>query len=110
LAAERITRLQSFVQARPQDPFPKYALALEHRNAGDHAQAWAVFERLLAEHPDYAAGYLHAGNALLAMDKKEEARQVWLRGVEVCTKQGDHHARNELEGALASMATATGSR
>jgi tetratricopeptide (TPR) repeat protein len=108
LSADRIAKLRAFVDARPQDPFPKYALALEHRNAGDHAQAWAVFERLLAEHPDYAAGYLHAGNALVAAGRREEAGEVWRRGVDVCSKQGDHHARGELEAALASMPGATG--
>ena len=108
MAADRITKLRAFADARPQDPFPRYALALEHRNAGDHAQAWAVFERLLADHPDYTAGYLHAGNALLASGRRDEAGEVWRKGVEVCAKQGDHHARGELEGALASIATATG--
>ncbi len=109
MAAERIARLQTFVQARPQDPFPKYALALEHRNAGDHAQAWTVFERLLAEHPDYTASYLHAGNALVATGRPDDAGTVWRKGVEICSKQGDHHALGELESALASMAGATGS-
>jgi tetratricopeptide (TPR) repeat protein len=109
LASERIARLHAFMQARPQDPFPKYALALEHRNAGDHAQAWAVFERLLADHPDYTAGYLHAGNALVAAGRRDEAGTVWQKGIDVCRKQGDHHALGELESALASMATGTGS-
>ena len=103
MAAERIARLLAFADARPQDPFPRYALALEHRNAGDHDQAWAVFERLLAEHPDYTAGYLHAGNALMALGRREEAGQVWQKGVEVCTTRGDAHARSELEAAVAGL-------
>ena len=109
MAAERIARLRAFVDARPQDPFPKYALALEHRNAGDYGEACAVFERLLAEHPEYAAGYLHAGNALVAAGRKPEAQDVWRKGLEICAKQGDHHAGSELESALAAMATSTGS-
>ena len=103
LSAERIVKLRAFVDARPDDPFPKYALALEHRNAGDHAQAWQVFEGLLATHPDYTAGYLHAGHALLATGRKQEATLVWQRGVEACARQGDHHARSELEAALQTM-------
>jgi tetratricopeptide (TPR) repeat protein len=110
LAADRISKLLAFAQSRPQDPFPRYALALEHRNAGDHAQAWAVFERLLADHPDYTAGYLHAGNALVALARREEAREVWRRGVQACIAKGDQHARGELEAALADMATSTGDR
>jgi tetratricopeptide (TPR) repeat protein len=103
LAADRIAKLRAFADARPDDPFPKYALALEHRNAGDHAQAWQVFERLLAAHPDYTAGYLHAGNALVAIGNRDEAARIWRKGVEACARQGDHHARGEIEAALASL-------
>jgi tetratricopeptide (TPR) repeat protein len=110
LSAARISKLLAFVDARPHDPFPKYALALEHRNAGDHSQAWQVFERLLAIHPDYTAGYLHGGNALLALGRTDQAAAVWRQGVEVCARQGDHHARGELEAALAGMASSSGNR
>jgi tetratricopeptide (TPR) repeat protein len=103
MAVERIARLRAFMQARPQDPFPRYALALEHRNAGDHAEAWKVFEGLLSEHPDYTAGYLHAGNALVALGRREDARRVWQDGVQACIRRGDQHARSELEGALATV-------
>jgi tetratricopeptide (TPR) repeat protein len=103
VSADRIAKLRAFVDARPDDPFPRYALAIEHRNAGDHAQAWQVFESLLATHPDYTAGYLHAGNALLAAGRREEAVRVWKRGVEACARCGDEHARGELQAALAAM-------
>jgi tetratricopeptide (TPR) repeat protein len=104
MAAERIARLRAFMQARPEDPFPRYALALEHRNAGDHAAAWSEFERLLADHPDYTAGYLHAGQALVALGQRDQARQVWQDGVQACIRRGDHHARGEIESALATLA------
>jgi tetratricopeptide (TPR) repeat protein len=102
LAGSRIEKLRSFMAARPADPFPRYALALEHRNGGDHAAAWAAFEELLAAHPTYCAAYLHAGNALVALGRTDEARSIWRNGVEVCGKQGDSHARGELESALAA--------
>ncbi len=103
MAAERIARLRAFMVARPQDPFPRYALALEHRNAGDHAQAWAELQRLLADHPDYTAGYLHAGHALVALGRRDEAARVWQDGVAACVRRGDQHARGELESALATL-------
>jgi tetratricopeptide (TPR) repeat protein len=101
LAASRFDKLRAFIAARPGDPFPRYALALEHRNAGDHAEAWRVFEELIAAHADYTAAYLHAGNALVALGRAEDARAVWRKGVQTCTEKGDLHARGELESALA---------
>jgi tetratricopeptide (TPR) repeat protein len=102
LAGARIEKLRSFIAARPADPFPRYALALEHRNGGDHAGAWTVFEQLLEAHPNYCAAYLHAGNALVSLGRVDEARALWRKGVEVCGKQGDSHAQGELESALAA--------
>lgn len=96
----RIAKLRAFADARPQDPFPHYALALEHRNLGDHGEASRVFAALIAAHPDYVATYLHAGHALVAIGKADDARGVWQRGIEVARRKGDHHAAGELEGAL----------
>lgn len=102
MASSRIEKLQSFIAARPADPFPRYALALEYKNAGQLGPAWETFEALLAAHADYTAGYLHAGNTLAAMGRLAEAQDVWRRGVAACLSKGDHHARGELEAALAA--------
>jgi tetratricopeptide (TPR) repeat protein len=99
----RIEKLRAFAEARPQDPFPRYALALEHRNAGDHTVALAVFEELIAAHPDYVPAYLHAGNAAVAIGQRDGARALWQRGLDVARKKGDSHAAGELEGALGSL-------
>jgi tetratricopeptide (TPR) repeat protein len=103
MAFSRIDALLGFIQQKPQDPFPRYALALEYKNAGRLDDARATFDALMSAHPDYTAAYLHAGNTLLALGLRDDARAVYQRGVEVCVRRGDAHARGELEGALASL-------
>jgi len=103
MAFSRIDSLLGFIQQKPQDPFPRYALALEYKNAGRLDEARATFDALMSAHPDYTAAYLHAGNTLLALGLRDDARAVYQRGVEVCLRRGDAHARGELEGALASL-------
>jgi len=103
MAFSRIDSLLGFIQQKPQDPFPRYALALEYKNAGRLDEARATFDALMSAHPDYTAAYLHAGNTLLALGLRDDARAVYQRGVEVCVRRGDAHARGELEGALASL-------
>jgi hypothetical protein len=34
------------------------------------------------------------------MGRPEEAREVYLQGIEVTTRGGDQHARSEMQGAL----------
>lgn len=100
---DRKTLLRTFIQQRPEDPFPRYALALEHKNAGELPEAWEAFEALLGTHPDYTAGYLHAGNTLIALGRVGDARRTFEAGVAACVRRGDGHARSELEGALAAL-------
>jgi tetratricopeptide (TPR) repeat protein len=99
----RIELLRGFIQQRPGDPFPRYALALEYKNAGQLEMAWETFNTLMNSHGDYVAAYLHAGNTLIALGRVEEARGVFRRGIEACAKSGDAHARSEIEGALALL-------
>ena len=99
----RVETLKKFIQSRPSDPFPRYGLAQEYKNAGQFAEARAEFETLMRDHPDYTAAYLHAGNVLIALGERVEARAVFERGVEACRRRGDGHAMSELEGALSSL-------
>jgi len=99
----RIELLLGFIQQKPDDPFPRYALAQEYKNAGRLEEARATFEQLMTAMPDYTATYLHAGNVLQALSRTDEALDVYRRGVAVCARRGDAHARGELEGALATL-------
>jgi predicted Zn-dependent protease len=99
----RIDLLRGFIAQRPGDPFPRYALALEHKNAGQLDAAWETFRMLMAEHRDYVPAYLHAGNTLVTLGRLPEARVVFESGIGACTRTGDGHARGELESALALL-------
>jgi tetratricopeptide (TPR) repeat protein len=99
----RVETLKKFITARPADPFPRYGLAQEYKNAGQLAEARAEFEILMRDHPDYTAAYLHAGNVLVALGERAEARVVFERGIEACRRRGDGHAMSELAGALSAF-------
>jgi predicted Zn-dependent protease len=92
--------LKSFAEKRPQDPFPRYALAMEYKTAGDAAGAWHVLESLITDHPDYIASYAPAGEVLLALGRREEARAVYRRGSEAAARRNEAHAREHLEALL----------
>jgi hypothetical protein len=95
--------LLGFIAQKPSDPFPRYALALEYKNAGRLEEARAVFTELMSVAPDYTATYLHAGDLLAKMGRRDEARAVFEAGVEVATRRGDAHSRGEIEAALAAL-------
>ena len=100
---DRIEQLRKFIAASPDDPFPRYALALELKGKGDPAQAAAELQALLARKPDYLAAYLQLGMLHAAAGKAEEARSVLAAGQDVARKQGNSHTLSELTTALEGL-------
>lgn len=102
----RIEILRKTLEATPDNTFARYALALElsRSGQGDQAdQAREHFQYLLEHHPDYAAAYLQAGMYLTKRGQREEALEIFKKGVEVNRRQGNLHAQSEIEAALEEL-------
>ena len=91
---------KSMVEQNPTDSFARYGLAMEYRNTGDLEAAMGEFRALMAVNPDYAPAYFHGGQTLERMGRSEEAREVYLQGIEVTARKGDQHGRSEMQAAL----------
>ncbi len=101
---DRIATFKSFITRSPADPFPRYGLAMELKGQGRLDEAWAEFAELLAKFPDYVPTYLMAGGTLAALHQRDQAAEVYRRGIEVAARRGDSHAKNELASALEALA------
>jgi tetratricopeptide (TPR) repeat protein len=100
MASNRLEILKSMVEQKPTDSFARYGLAMEYRNTGDLEASMGEFRALMENNPDYSPAYFHGGQTLERMGRLEEAREVYLKGVEVTTRKGDEHARSEMQAAL----------
>jgi tetratricopeptide (TPR) repeat protein len=96
----RLETLKNLVAQNPGDSFTRYGLAMEYRNTGDLEAAVGEFQALMAADPDYAAVYFHGGQTLERLGRIDEARGLYVQGLEVTTRKGDLHARDELRAAL----------
>jgi len=96
----RLEQLKSLVEQDPGNSFLRYGLAMEYRNSGEIEAAVNEFRALMQADPNYAAAYFHGGQTLEMMGRPEEAREVYQQGVEVASRQGNQHARNEMQAAL----------
>ena len=92
--------LEEFLAAKSDDAFARYGLAIECAKGGDTEAAVEHFRKLLAEHPDYVAGYFHYGQLLARLTRIKEARQILTTGVSVALRVGDQHAGTEMQAAL----------
>jgi predicted Zn-dependent protease len=100
---QRLEAFRKFVQARPDDPFTRYALAMHLRSMGRLAEAVEAFTELTTRAPDYVPTWLMLGQALEAAGKDGEAARAYQDGMAAATRRQDLHARGELEAALEAL-------
>ena len=103
---DRASQLRRFIEQKPDDPFPRYALALELKSAGDAAASAAELETLVARKPDYLPAYLMLGMQLSALGRAPEARRALETGQAVARTQGNSHTLSELTTALEQLGPA----
>jgi predicted Zn-dependent protease len=101
--SERLTQLETFVREKPDDPFPRYALALELKGLGRSDDALAQFAELVKRSPDYVPAYLMYGTYLTQLGKTAEAKAVLEKGVERARAKGNMHALGEIQDALGGL-------
>ncbi len=101
----RMAQIEALLVDDPDDAFLRYGLAMEHASAGDDAVCVNVLNDLItrpASQP-YVPAFLQCGQALMRLDRTEEACAVLKQGVEVAGRAGDTHAQGEMQGLLASL-------
>jgi len=99
----RRNMLEEFLATHPQDAFARYGLAMECANQGDSDAAITNFEKLLAENPNYVAGYFQYGQFLARLSRTADAKRTLGHGIEAARRTGDQHAGSEMEAALAQL-------
>jgi predicted Zn-dependent protease len=100
---DRVALLTEVLTQNPTDAFARYGLAMEYSKAGDVERALEEFGRLLANHPDYTAGYFMAAQTLAKAERIQEARKMLADGIASARKTGNGHAQAEMEAMLAEL-------
>ena len=96
----RIANFKIYIAQTPDDPFPRYGLAMEYRSMGQLEKAQTIFNELLSQFSDYVPTYLMAGSNLVELGRREEAIGIFQRGIKLSARKGDNHAKSELQTAL----------
>jgi predicted Zn-dependent protease len=99
----RRQKLEQFLAQNPNDAFSHYGIALECLREGDIPGAELHFKTLLETNPDYVPGYQMYAQTLAEQNRGEEAKTLLNRGIAAASRQGNQHARSEMEGLLAQL-------
>jgi tetratricopeptide (TPR) repeat protein len=96
----RVASLKEILEQNPTDAFARYALGLEYSGGGETDEALSHFALLLEAHPDYTNGYFMAAQTLARAERKDEARDMLLHGIECARRTRNQHALSEMEGMM----------
>ena len=96
MSAERLEQLRALLAEEPNDPFLRYAIALELKRAGRMEEAAADLERLIREDPKYIACYYQLALLYADLGRADDALRACDAGALQCLVTGDRKARTEL--------------
>ena len=101
----RMEQIEALLAEMPDDPELHYGLAMEHASTGDDAECVKVLRDLIARTATnpYIPAFLQCGQALVRLDRTEEACDVLRAGITAASRVGDTHAQGEMQGLLASI-------
>jgi predicted Zn-dependent protease len=97
---DKITMLSDILAQNPTDAFARYGLAMEYASRGETDTSLAEFDRLLAQHPDYTAGYFMAAQTLAKAGRRSEAKSRLAEGIASARRTRNQHAESEMQAML----------
>ncbi|MBI2194467.1 MAG: tetratricopeptide repeat protein [Planctomycetes bacterium] len=101
--SKRLELLRKAVEKSPEADFPRYGLAMELASAGETEEAEKQFQELLEHHPAHVPGHFMLGKLYERLGRTEEARVILRRGIDAAQRQGNTHARQEMEEELEKL-------
>ena len=96
----KIAGLKEILALDPKNSFARYGVAMELAGSGKIADALEEFDILLANDPDYTAGYFMAGQTLASAGRTGEAIERLKAGIGCAARSGNRHALSEMQAML----------
>lgn len=97
---DKIAALREILAMDPKNSFARYGVAIELVKRGDTDAALEEYTTLLANDPDYTAGYFMSAQTLSAAGRTAEAIARLKAGVSSAARAGNAHAISEMQAML----------
>jgi tetratricopeptide (TPR) repeat protein len=96
--SERVNLLREFILEEPENPFNRYALALEIKEI-DPDEATEIFTFLLLNHPSYLPVYFPSAHFFFELGQIEKAKEIFEQGIALAREKKEQKTLNELQNA-----------
>jgi len=100
---QRIEKLKEIIAKDPSDSFSQYALALEYSGINEPLTAIEILEALIQKDTAYLPAYHHLAQLLGKMNKTQEAKKIYRKGMDLAVTQNDEKTAKELREELEEL-------
>jgi predicted Zn-dependent protease len=97
---DKLAGLREILALDAKNSFARYGVAMELAGSGETAAALAEFDTLLADNPDYTAGYFMSAQTLAGAGRTAEAIDRLKAGIGCAARSGNRHALSEMQAML----------
>ena len=95
--ASRSDMFRKLLQRDPTNPMILYSLGTELFKEGSFEEARVLLQRAVENKADYSVAYRMLGRAHYELHENTEARNVFLKGKEVASENGDLQTVKEID-------------
>lgn len=92
-----IDNLQSMLDTGQDNALLRFALGSALLKQKKYEDAQKHLSKAIEQNPNHSAAWKLYGKALVAMNKTEEAKDVFTRGIDAANKNGDIQAIKEMQ-------------
>jgi len=100
---QRIQKLKELLEKDPNDSFSRYALALEYIGMSDLQTAIDELEHLIQRDPKYLAAYHQLGQIYGKLNRTQEAKRVYRKGIDLAQELGEEKEAKEMSEELEEL-------
>lgn len=99
----RREKLEAMLDCEPLDQMLRYMLAMELDKEGENDRSLSYLTGLMDDESPYVPAFLMAGQQFTRLNRTDEARTAFQRGIDAAHAQGDSHAFEELKRFLSEL-------
>ncbi|MEC7274720.1 MAG: tetratricopeptide repeat protein [Bdellovibrionota bacterium] len=99
----RFDMFKQVLEIDPDDNLANYGLADIYFQRGEAEKSIPLLEKVISVDKNYSVAYLLLGKVFLNTENKDKAREVFKRGIEIASAQGDLMPANEMQAKLSGL-------
>lgn len=101
--SSRLEGLLKLYEKEPDEPFISYGIALEYISLKEFQKAEEFLSQTIEKDPGYTAAYMQYALLKTDLNKTDEAKQLFKKGIEAAYKSGDKRSAKEMEDFLEDL-------